>query len=134
MIEHLAWDTAHFGVPIGRIAGSTVSAADVVEADQLGLRCLYLLVQATDSRAVGAAEALGFRLIDERVTLGRPLVGHEPSGLDDAGSAAVRRAVAADLGALESIALYGARRFAVLCRPALRPRGSGNAVRGLAAQ
>ncbi len=105
MIEHLAWDTAHFGVPIGRIAGSTVSAADVVEADQLGLRCLYLLVQATDSRAVGAAEALGFRLIDERVTLGRPLVGNEPSGLDHAGSAAVRGAVAADLGALESIAL-----------------------------
>ena len=104
MIEHLAWDTAHFGVPIGRIAASRVSAADVVEADELGLGCLYLLVQATDSRAVGAAEALGFRVIDERVTLGRPLVGHEPSGLDDAGSAAVRRAVAADLGALESIA------------------------------
>jgi dTDP-4-amino-4,6-dideoxy-D-galactose acyltransferase len=104
VIERLTWDTDHFGVPIGRVIGSTVSADDVAEADQLGLRCLYLLVQAADIRAAAAAEDLDFRVIDERATLSRPLVGHEPAGSDDAGSAAVRPAVAADLVALEPVA------------------------------
>ena len=85
MIERLTWDTDHFGVGIGRVIGSTVSADDVAEADQLDLRCLYLLVEAADISAVAAAQDLGFRVIDERLTLGRPLVGREPVGSDDTG-------------------------------------------------
>lgn len=107
MIERLAWDTDHFGVPIGRISGPAVSAEDIAEADRLGLRCLYLLLPAADIGAVVTAEDLGFRVADERVTLGRPLLpatGDDVAGTSDAGFTSVRPAVAADLVALEPVA------------------------------
>ncbi len=103
MVERLTWDTDHFGVPIGRVTGSTVTADDVAEADRLGLNCLYLLVEAEDTRAVANAEDLGFCVVDERITLGRTVVGEKPVTRLDPSFAAVRPAVMADMVALEPV-------------------------------
>jgi dTDP-4-amino-4,6-dideoxy-D-galactose acyltransferase len=107
VIERLAWDTNHFGVPIGRVTGSAVSPEDVAEADRLGLRCLYLLVEAADIGLITTAEDLGFRVTDQRITLGRqlsPVTACEPAGSGDARFGAARPAVLADMAALEAVA------------------------------
>jgi dTDP-4-amino-4,6-dideoxy-D-galactose acyltransferase len=107
VIERLPWDTNHFGLPIGRVTESAVSPEDVAEADRLGLRCLYLLVDAADIGLITTGEDLGFRVTDQRITLGRPLsrgTAREPAGSGDAGFGAVRPADLADLAALEPVA------------------------------
>lgn len=107
MIERLSWDSAHFGLPIGRVAGPRVSAGDVAEADRLGLRCVYLLVRAADIATIRTAEDLGFRVTDQRITLGRsvsPATGHEPALSAGAEFPVVRPAVPGDMAALEPVA------------------------------
>ncbi len=73
MIVPLVWDSEHFGVPIGRVDGHSVSRDDVARADREGLRCVYLLLDASSGHAIRDAEDMGFRVIDVRLTLTRPL-------------------------------------------------------------
>lgn len=79
MIHKLDWDSAFFGVPIGRVqAGvpaSEISAA-VGEARERALECVYLLVGAEDGDTVVAAEQEGFRTREIRTELQRPVAGH----------------------------------------------------------
>jgi dTDP-4-amino-4,6-dideoxy-D-galactose acyltransferase len=79
-----------------------------------GVECLYLLADAADPGTAPLAEAAGFRLVDVRVTLDRPVRARDDSVRGsagdrgkDAGSAAavaVRQASAADVPELRRIA------------------------------
>jgi ribosomal protein S18 acetylase RimI-like enzyme len=101
--ERLAWDSAFFGVSIGRVAGTRPTGEDLARAlrwaSDASIDCLYLLADAGDPAAVRAAEAHGFSLADIRVTLDRPAAG--PSGGEDGG---IRAARVEDVPGLAAIA------------------------------
>lgn len=98
MIEQLPWDSEHFGVPIGRVAGGRLTRDDVETADRSGLRCLYLLIPADESSAIADAEDLGFRVVSLRLTMSRPVQPGDPP------AASVRPARPEDLPVLEPVA------------------------------
>jgi dTDP-4-amino-4,6-dideoxy-D-galactose acyltransferase len=96
--ERLEWDSDFFGFAVGRVdAGSELSAA-VAAADADGARCLYCLCPADRWDSLEAAFALGFRLYDVRLELGRELPAEE------AAESAVREARPEEHAALEAIA------------------------------
>lgn len=109
MITSLSWDSQHFGVPIGRVTGDDVSREDVATADRDGIRCVYLLLDAARGRAIRAAEDLGFRVVDFRITLARPVTGVQ----DAVPTGSVRAARPDDLRELEVIVAraHGDSRF-----------------------
>jgi dTDP-4-amino-4,6-dideoxy-D-galactose acyltransferase len=80
-IELLAWDTAHFGFPVGRVR-TPERPAQIVEAvneaDQAGVRCLTALIDADHTEMIGAAESAGFRCFDVRTELERPVRADPP--------------------------------------------------------
>lgn len=84
LIEQLEWDSAFFGIPVGRVrseVGVDEIAAVIGEAEQRKLRCVYLLVPADNSRLVTVAEECGFRVREIRVELQRSVAGH-PARID----------------------------------------------------
>jgi dTDP-4-amino-4,6-dideoxy-D-galactose acyltransferase len=75
-IDLLAWDTMHFGFPVGRVRTPDLPAriVDAVrEADAVAVRCLTALIDAGDTASIGAAEDAGFRCFDVRTELERPV-------------------------------------------------------------
>lgn len=76
-IELLEWDSAHFGRKIARVRYEGLSPSDLAHAvpcaDRSGTDCLYLLIPASDSRMIAAAEETGFRFADARLTLAADL-------------------------------------------------------------
>ena len=100
-IEHLVWDSEHFGFPIARVSepGSVVRLEKAVDtADKAGVRCLTALIGSDSTEAISAAESLGFRCYDIRVEFDRGIRG-------DLGSIdGVRRATEEDIEALTSMA------------------------------
>lgn len=72
----LEWDTAFWGFQVARVATDRLdpAAARGVAAwcDRAGVRCAYLLAAADDGETAAAAEAVGFRPVDTRMTLQRP--------------------------------------------------------------
>jgi len=103
----LAWDSDFFGVRVarvhpGRLTPATASAVmGWCEAHAIDL--LYFLADADDPLTIGLAEDYGFRLVDLRVTLDRPLDGAQALRAPDA----VRPVRPADLPALQAIARTG---------------------------
>jgi dTDP-4-amino-4,6-dideoxy-D-galactose acyltransferase len=84
LVEKLEWDSAFFGLPIGRVRDNVV--ADEIElatreASEHELRCIYLLASADDGMLIGSAQAQGFIVRDIRVELERPVAGH-PMAMD----------------------------------------------------
>jgi len=78
-IEPLAWDSAFFGFAIGRVRPEVEAGelgAALREADEEGLRCLYLLAAADDHLLLQSAQRHGFLVRDVRVELERPVAGH----------------------------------------------------------
>ena len=101
LVERLDWDSSFFGLPIGRVKsgiGRNEIGKVVREAEDRGLRCVYLLVSAEDIALVSAAEEHGFRVREIRVELQRPVIGH-PMAMTG-----LRAAGAKDLETLEPIA------------------------------
>lgn len=98
MTEHetLAWDSAHFGVSIGRVRGDVDAAIAWMERD--GVRCAYRLVPIARTEEAAPYLARGFRLVDVRVTLDAV-----PTASDSA--AGLRAGTPADLDALAPIAV-----------------------------
>jgi ribosomal protein S18 acetylase RimI-like enzyme len=84
LVEELAWDSAFFGFPIGRIRGGSPSEAELSlatsECRSRGIRCAYLLCAVDAVESITLAIRHGFRLIDIRVTLDREV----PSATPDA--------------------------------------------------
>jgi dTDP-4-amino-4,6-dideoxy-D-galactose acyltransferase len=101
LVERLQWDSSFFGLAIGRVrphvAAEEIPSA-VLEADRLGLKCIYLFVPADDDELIRSAEAHGFEVREVRVELGRSVAGHPAS------RAGLRRGRMADLPRLAPIA------------------------------
>ena len=99
VFRELAWDSAHFGLKIGRVTerGSDVPDRAVRQAAASGIDCLYLLADSEDADTLRSAAAAGFRVVDIRVTLS----GDIPQAIDQAG---IRVAIADDLPFLTQIA------------------------------
>jgi ribosomal protein S18 acetylase RimI-like enzyme len=104
-VDHLAFDTNHFGFSIARLAGDQLDDARAAEAVATckaeGVRCLYFLARSDDDATVRAAEAHGFHLADVRMTYERkPAAGSAPLGPDFV----LRSAIPADLPRLRALA------------------------------
>jgi len=70
----LDWDSAHFGMRIGRVtpvrADEKLLQAALRWADEQSLDCMYLLADSSHAETVRLAGELGWRMVDMRVTLG----------------------------------------------------------------
>ncbi len=73
----LDWDSAHFGLRIGRVFSASPSAELLTEAlawaDRLSIDCMYLLADSNATGAIRAVSEAGWRMVDIRVTLGAKL-------------------------------------------------------------
>ena len=102
----LAWDSEFFGRRIARLTARRLDPALADEAVTWGKRhgidCLYFLADADDPETAILAEAHGFRQVDVRLTLERPLEG--PPAAADTPDIVVRAAVAGDRAALRALA------------------------------
>jgi dTDP-4-amino-4,6-dideoxy-D-galactose acyltransferase len=107
--EILEWDTAFFGVRIGRVVGDRLTPALSTRINQWcldhAIECLYFLARSDDPDTSGLAEDQGFRLVDIRISLKRNLMdranAREKSPIPDLG---VRHACTGDVPFLEKIA------------------------------
>jgi dTDP-4-amino-4,6-dideoxy-D-galactose acyltransferase len=107
--EFLEWDTAFFGIRIGRVNDQVLTEERVRQIDewcnQKAIGCLYFLARADDALTTRLAEEHGFRLVDVRVTLTRsPASSAGVRGIPAGGGLVVRRARLADVTTLQSIA------------------------------
>lgn len=102
LVEELAWDSAFFGFPIGRISAGRPSGAElsaaISECRSRGIKCAYLLCAADAVESITLAIRHGFRLVDVRVTLDRDV----PAACPDVPGA--RRAGSRDLPELAGLA------------------------------
>jgi len=102
--EVLEWDSAFFGVRIGRVRGDRLtdtSAAAVIEwARREAIECLYFLAAAEDDETLRAAGRHGFSLTDIRLELAATIV----PGQLDAMPPNIRPAQAADRAPLVALA------------------------------
>jgi hypothetical protein len=101
LIERLPWDSAFFGVPIGRtdLTGATperLRAIDV-EARSEGIACIYGNLDPSDELAGHLVQTFGHRLVEVALTFERPAMPFEPKPSESK----VRRATIDDLPALE---------------------------------
>ncbi len=74
LVRFLDWDSAHFGLRIGRVVPTGIDG-DILRiaedwADSASIDCMYLLVDSNDPTAVRIAGESGWRMVDLRVTLG----------------------------------------------------------------
>jgi dTDP-4-amino-4,6-dideoxy-D-galactose acyltransferase len=71
--EFLEWDTAFFGVRVGRVVGDRLTLDLSTQINQWcvdqGIECLYFLARSDDPDTSGLAEDQGFRLMDIRIAL-----------------------------------------------------------------
>lgn len=114
MIRRLEWDSAHFGLRVGRVEAERLDrdAAAAVGAARHEFDCVYLLAAADDPETAEQAAQLGFRMVDVRVTFTRALdatLETVPAALEGR----IRVAGTSDLPALEALAAdsHGSTRF-----------------------
>lgn len=104
----LAWDTAFFGVRIGRVNGQRLDAAQLQAvmawraAQQVA--CLYFLADSSDPMTIRTAESGGFRLQDVRLTFALARPAQAVTVPPDTPNSRVRPARAADLAELHATA------------------------------
>jgi GNAT superfamily N-acetyltransferase len=69
--ELLEWDSEHFGFPIARVVGSTLTSASAEAIDDWcldqGIRCLYFMADAGDAYSARIAAGHGHRVVDVRI-------------------------------------------------------------------
>jgi ribosomal protein S18 acetylase RimI-like enzyme len=104
-VEILPWDSAFFGVRIGRVLLKSPTPEELIavvhQAGRDGIVCLYWLLDCADTASSWAATNCGFRLVDIRITFEHNLgtrAGEDPP------LSGVRRYVPEDLPALISLA------------------------------
>lgn len=123
LCEVLDWDSSFFGRPIAKVSRSRLTSEEATQvrkwAIEHRIKTVYFLAQLDDISSVWAAEAVGFRLVDVRVTYEHK----SPKSFSDA---RVRAAVPGDQAELEAIAsrAFESTRFA--CDPAF---GAADAAR-----
>lgn len=105
----LEWDSEFWGFPIAQVIGSTLSdsmnAAIATWSTQHAIRCLFLLAAPDDAATARSAESHGYRLVDERVTLGWCVPAQSASRpYDTSAGILIRSSQTEDLPALRAIA------------------------------
>jgi dTDP-4-amino-4,6-dideoxy-D-galactose acyltransferase len=99
----LDWDSAHFGVRIGRVTPTKLDAElcnkALAWADLESIECMYFLADSSDADTIRLASSSGWRLVDVRVKLGAKLSGVPRN---DAGR--VRKANVEDIPYLKQLA------------------------------
>jgi len=115
--ELLSWDSEHFGFPVGRVVGDTLTqltagAIDDWCVDQ-GIRCLYFLADPGDAETALVAAEHGYRVTDVRVTVRRSTDGVDRLPLAGPSTMVIREASERDLMDLRSLAArsHGGTRF-----------------------
>jgi dTDP-4-amino-4,6-dideoxy-D-galactose acyltransferase len=77
--ELLPWDSAFFGVTIARARVDALTPEIVLSIEDWcrahAVRCLYFAARPDDPETIELAERRGYHLVDERLTVGRDLVG-----------------------------------------------------------
>ena len=115
LVRFLPWDTDHFGHRIGR---ATISRLDKdlyrqleVSCEDLGIDCLYFLVDAADEATFLELQCRGFIFVDIRTTLERMVP--DAWQLQCAGDVIIRPSNYDDLKSLAAIALesFASTRF-----------------------
>lgn len=100
----LAWDSDHFGIPIGRLLSPAVSEVDLTKAlehaDAAGIRCLYWL-STPDEAQIALGQRAAFKKVDVRVELAADL-GSQPLPLKE--TPGIREAAESDLASLKELA------------------------------
>ena len=103
--ELLQWDSDFFGRRIARASANTLdkSALAGIEGwcDLHKIDCLYFLADPADPLTTRLAETSGFRLVDIRVTLDRPVQGGSTLG---SCRTKIRGSLESDISALRTIA------------------------------
>jgi ribosomal protein S18 acetylase RimI-like enzyme len=105
-LTRLDWDSAFFGLAVGRIEPPLDrDSARAVAADAAGdgFSCVYLRAATDDVQTIQAAESAGFRLVDIRLTFVRDVPVDIPAA-PLAADVAVRGVRPEDVAALETIA------------------------------
>jgi ribosomal protein S18 acetylase RimI-like enzyme len=101
--ERLAWDSQFFGVEIARVRGETLTDERAKAIDDWcginRIKLLYFLARSDNPATAVLAEESGYREVDQRVTLHRPLAGPPPV-IDPS----ISPFVASDLNPLRQIA------------------------------
>jgi dTDP-4-amino-4,6-dideoxy-D-galactose acyltransferase len=73
----LDWDSAHFGINIGRVlpvrGDRELFEQALIWADRSSIDCMYLLADSNDATTLRLAAEFGWRLVDLRVTLAADL-------------------------------------------------------------
>lgn len=98
--ELLEWDSEHFGFPIARILGNTLTPQRAEAVDEWctdrGIRCLYFAADGNDPETAGMAADHEFRVVDVRLIARRSYEGllDLPGGPE---SVTVREAAGGDL-------------------------------------
>jgi ribosomal protein S18 acetylase RimI-like enzyme len=104
--ELLEWDSEHFGFPIARVAGRSLTSQSAAAIDDWctdqGIRCLYFLADADDAGTARVAAGRGYRVVDLRVTVRHSMEGL--AQLPDSPHVTVREAGEDELGYLRRLA------------------------------
>lgn len=96
----LDWDSAFWGVAIGRVEGDVLSADRAVAvgewARERSVACVFFLARPDDPGTLRAAQQAGFDLVDVRLELAREVAGGSGDGVREArgGDVAVLRSIA----------------------------------------
>lgn len=105
--RRLDWDSAFFGRPIAEVSGRSPGPAQLRAATAWAIagdiQCLYFLADAEATESHRAAENLGFRLVDVRLTFERGLA---PSLSAPAEGVDIRPWLSRDLALLADIARH----------------------------
>ena len=76
-LEELLWDTGFFGFPVARLitAGQSVTILEALlhEAQERGIRLLYLVILPTETAAAAVAKRAGALLVDRKITFRMPI-------------------------------------------------------------
>jgi hypothetical protein len=101
VVERLTWDSAFFGVPIGRtdLTGATAETLRTIDAEARagGISCVYGTLDPSDESAAYLAQMFGHRLVEVALTFERPAMPFTPK----LSESRVRRGTLDDLPALE---------------------------------
>ena len=104
----LEWDSAFWGFSVARVIPQKLDRKQAKQVErwcsEAGVRCTYLLAQADDAQTAVAAESVGFRPVDVRVTCLHRGHSAAPRAVKGGWDGIVREAVAEDAAAIAAIA------------------------------
>jgi RimJ/RimL family protein N-acetyltransferase len=108
--ELLDWDSEHFGFPIARVPGRSLTPRTAEAIDrwclEQGIRCLYLFADPGDAETARVAAGHGYRVVDVRIKFRHSMEGLDrlPLAIDGPETMTVREANEGELDSLRRLA------------------------------